>query len=50
MEVHAHFTPRERVTGTRWIGDWVDPTAGLDTVEKTKDLPLPVFELRSFIP
>jgi hypothetical protein len=27
------FTPGERDPGTRWIGSWVDPTAGLDFVE-----------------
>jgi hypothetical protein len=45
------FTPRplypmERVPSTHWIGDWVDPIAGLDDVEKSKFLPLPGFELR----
>jgi hypothetical protein len=34
------FTPGERAPGTRWIGDWVDPRAGLDAVEKTKCLSL----------
>jgi hypothetical protein len=28
------FTPKERAPGTHWIGGWVDPRAGPDTVEK----------------
>jgi len=28
----GRFTPRERVPGTRWIGGWVGPRAGLDAV------------------
>jgi hypothetical protein len=27
-------TPGERAPGTHWIGDWVDPRAGVDNVEK----------------
>jgi hypothetical protein len=30
--------------GTRWIGGWVGPRAGLDDVEKRKFLTLPLFE------
>jgi hypothetical protein len=30
------FTPGERVPGTHWIGGWIGPRSGLDTVEKTK--------------
>jgi hypothetical protein len=30
----GRFTPGERDPGTHWIGGWVDPTAGLDDVEK----------------
>jgi hypothetical protein len=26
--------------GTHWIGDWVDPRAGLDAVEKRNILPM----------
>jgi len=26
----GRFTPRERAPGTRWIGGWVGPRAGLD--------------------
>jgi hypothetical protein len=40
------FTPGERATGTHWIGDWVDPRAGLDDVEKKKLLNLHGLELR----
>jgi hypothetical protein len=42
----CRFTPEERAPGTRWIGGWVGPTAGLDDVEKRKFLTLPGFELR----
>jgi hypothetical protein len=28
----GRFTPRERVPGNHWIGGWVGPRAGLDTV------------------
>jgi hypothetical protein len=30
------FTPRERVSGTHWIGGWVGPRAVLDAVAKRK--------------
>jgi hypothetical protein len=40
------FTPGERAPGTRSIGGWVDPRAGLDDVEKRKFLTLPGPELR----
>jgi hypothetical protein len=30
------FNPRERAPGTHWIGGWVGPRAGLDTVVKRK--------------
>jgi hypothetical protein len=30
--------------GTHWIGGWVGLRAGLDAVEKAKDLALPGFE------
>jgi hypothetical protein len=40
------FTPGERAPGTRWIGGWVDPRAGLDDVEKRKYLTLPGLELQ----
>jgi hypothetical protein len=28
------FTPMERDPGTDWIGGWVGPRAGLDSVDK----------------
>jgi hypothetical protein len=34
----GRFTPEERVSGTHWIGGWVDLRAGLDDLEKTKFL------------
>jgi hypothetical protein len=30
----GQFTPRERASSTHWIGGWVGPRAGLDTVSK----------------
>jgi hypothetical protein len=30
----GRFTLRERAPGTHWIGDWVGPRAGLDTVKQ----------------
>jgi hypothetical protein len=42
------FTPRERIPGTHWVGDWVGPRAGLDTEARDKILsPLPGIEHRS---
>jgi hypothetical protein len=38
--------PEERAPGTHWIRGWVDPTAGLDDVEKRKFLTLPGLERR----
>jgi hypothetical protein len=32
----GHFTSRERVAGTHWIGGWVGPRAVLDAVVKRK--------------
>jgi hypothetical protein len=29
----SHFSSRERVPGTLWIGGWVGPISGLDAVE-----------------
>jgi hypothetical protein len=34
----GRFTPGERAPGTHWIGDWVNPRAGLDDLEKILDL------------
>jgi hypothetical protein len=31
-----YFAPRERSPGTDWLGGWVGPRAGLDTVVKIK--------------
>jgi hypothetical protein len=42
----SRFTPGERAPGTHWIGGWVDPSAGLDNVEKRKFLTLPGLELQ----
>jgi hypothetical protein len=39
----GRFTPGERA---HWIGGWVDPSAGLDNVEKRKFLNLSGLELR----
>jgi hypothetical protein len=33
----SSFTPRERASGTHWMGDWVGPQAGLDVAEKILD-------------
>jgi hypothetical protein len=30
----GRFTPGEGAPGTHWIGGWVNPSAGLDDVEK----------------
>jgi hypothetical protein len=45
------FTPlplylRVKLSGTHWIGSWMDPRAGPDDVEKRKFLTLPGIELR----
>jgi hypothetical protein len=32
----GRFTPKERDPGTHWIGGWVDPRTGLDTVVNRK--------------
>jgi len=34
------FTPRERPTGTHWIGVWVGPWAGLEAVVE-REIPTP---------
>jgi len=34
----GRLTPREKDPGTYWIGGWVGPRAGLDTVVKRKIL------------
>jgi hypothetical protein len=40
----GRFTPRERAPSTHWIGGWVGPRNGLDTVSKIK-IPSPCREL-----
>jgi hypothetical protein len=45
----GRFTPSERDPGTRWIGGWVGPSAGLDDVEKRKFLTLPELEPRPLV-
>jgi hypothetical protein len=29
----GHFTHRERLPGNHWLGGWMGPEAGLDTVK-----------------
>jgi hypothetical protein len=36
----GRFTPKERATGTHWIGGWVGPRAGLDAVVD-RNIPIP---------
>jgi hypothetical protein len=43
------FNPGERAPNTPWIGDWVDPRAGLDDVQKRKFLTLPRLEHRPLV-
>jgi hypothetical protein len=43
----CRFTTEGRAPGAQWIGDWVDPRAGLDNIAKRKFLALPRLELRS---
>jgi hypothetical protein len=40
----SRFNPRERASGTHWIGGWVGPRGGMDTVSKRK-IPLYLNEL-----
>jgi hypothetical protein len=35
----GRFTYGERASGTHWIGGWVDPRAGLDSVKRTLSRP-----------
>jgi hypothetical protein len=32
----GRFTPEEEAPGTHWVGGWVDPRVGLDSIEKRK--------------
>jgi hypothetical protein len=36
----GRFAARERITGTHWIGGWVGPRAGLNTLSKI-EIPSP---------
>jgi hypothetical protein len=42
----GRFTPKERASGTHWIGGWVGPRAGVENVKKRIFLTLPGLELR----
>jgi hypothetical protein len=42
----GRFTPGKEPPGAHWIGGWVDPTAGLDDLEKRKFLTLHGLELQ----
>jgi hypothetical protein len=44
----CRFTHRERTPDIHSIGGWVNPTAGLDDVEKRKFFTLPGLELQPF--
>jgi hypothetical protein len=39
----GRFTPMDRAPGKHWIGGWVGPRAGLDTMSKRK-IPSPCWE------
>jgi len=43
LHATAALLPGKDPAGTRWIGGWVDPRAGLDTVAKRK-IPSPCRE------
>jgi hypothetical protein len=45
----GRFTPREVALCTHWIGGWVGPSAGVDTVVKRK-IPSPCRESKSDLP
>jgi hypothetical protein len=48
LHAKAALPPEKAPPGSHWIGDWVDPRAGLEDVEKRKFLTLPGLELRPF--
>jgi hypothetical protein len=48
MEVSGQLHPGRFAPDIHWIGDWVDPRAGLDDLEKRKFFTLPGLELRLF--
>jgi hypothetical protein len=45
----SHLTLGERAISTHWVGDWVDPIAGLDEEEKRKFLTLSGLEARLLV-
>jgi hypothetical protein len=40
LDAPAALTPWERAPGAHWIGGWVGPRAGLNTVNRQKNLAL----------
>jgi hypothetical protein len=44
------FIPKEIAPITYWIGGWVGPKVGLDSVKKIKILPLPIIECPARFP
>jgi len=46
----GRFAPEKITPGTRWLGCWVEPRAGLDVVAKGRSLLLPGIESRVAIP
>jgi hypothetical protein len=34
LQRSSRFTPGKRAPGAHWIGGWMSPTAGFDTMEK----------------
>jgi hypothetical protein len=47
VQLHASavLLPEKSPPGTHWIGGWVGPKAGVDAMEKRKNLSLPEIEL-----
>jgi hypothetical protein len=50
LHAPAALRPEEIVLGTHWIGGWVGPTAGLDTVEKRMSCTFPGIKTRPSSP
>jgi hypothetical protein len=44
LQATAALLPRKRAPNTHWRGGWVGPRAGLDAVDKRKNLALPGIE------
>jgi hypothetical protein len=44
----GRFTPGKIAPGTHWIGGWVGPITGLDSVDKKEILPLPEIANRPY--